>query len=565
MDIGQGVAIVGIGCRFPGGVFTPDQYWDFMLRRGDGIVEVPRERWNTDLFYDPDPAAPGRAYTRHGGFVTRSPWDFDAEFFGISPREAEVMDPQQRWVLEVAWEALDDAGLAGVVSGRDVGVYVGGFMSDNQIRRCMPSERRAMSHFTATGASQTMLSNRLSHALDLRGPSMTIDTACSSSLVAIHEATQAIVHGECEIALAGGVNVMIHPEVFVSMCKGKFLARDGRSKSFDAAADGYGRGEGAGMLVLKSVDAAVRDRDRIYAVIAGSGANQDGHTMGITVPNGVAQRDLARAVCEKANLAPHEIGYVEAHGTGTPVGDPIEVTALGEAYGLAELRTSPLLVGSVKPSIGHLEAAAGVAGVIKAALAIRHRTIPPQAWLENLNPAIPFSDLNIEVVTQTTAFPTPSGRAIAAVNGFGYGGTNGHVILAQAPDMPAPATERPSIALFPISAASKDVCPCCRRRHAQHRGLRVIDRRSLLSRMEPPSASPVPDRAALFRQGRTGATSRRCRCRNNDDQPRYRADWHQTGVRLQWHGTSMVGHGTRTSCHGWAFRARSGRDRFVVR
>ena len=456
MDIGQGVAIVGIGCRFPGGVFTPDQYWDFMLRRGDGIVEVPRERWNTDLFYDPDPAAPGRAYTRHGGFVTRSPWDFDAEFFGISPREAEVMDPQQRWVLEVAWEALDDAGLAGVVTGRNVGVYVGGFMSDNQIRRCMSSERRAMSHFTATGASQTMLSNRLSHALDLRGPSMTIDTACSSSLIAIHEATQAIRHGECEIALAGGVNVMIHPDLFVSMCKGKFLARDGRSKSFDAAADGYGRGEGAGMLVLKSVDAALRDRDRIYAVIVGSGANQDGHTKGITVPNGVAQRDLARAVCEKAKLAQHEIGYVEAHGTGTPVGDPIEVTALGEAYGLAELRTSPLLVGSVKPSIGHLEAAAGVAGVIKAALAIHHRTIPPQAWLENLNPAIPFSDLNLEVVTQTTAFPTPSGRAIAAVNGFGYGGTNGHVILAQAPDMPAPATERPSIALFPISAASND-------------------------------------------------------------------------------------------------------------
>ncbi len=456
MDIDHGVAIVGIGCRFPGGVYTPDQYWDFMLRRGDGIVEVPKERWNTDLFYDPDPAAPGRAYTRHGGFVTRSPWDFDAEFFGISPREAEVMDPQQRWVLEVAWEALDDAGLAGVAPGRDVGVYVGGFMSDNQIRRCMASARRSITHFTATGASQAMLSNRLSHALDLRGPSMTIDTACSSSMVAIHEATQAISRDECEIALAGGVNVMIHPELFVSMCKGKFLARDGRSKSFDAAADGYGRGEGAGMLVLKSVDAALRDRDRIYAVIAGSGANQDGHTMGITVPNGAAQRDLAQAVCERANLAPHEIGYVEAHGTGTPVGDPIEVTALGEAYGLAELRTSPLLVGSVKPSIGHLEAAAGVAGVIKAALAIHHRTIPPQAWLENLNPAIPFSDLNIEVVTQTTAFPTPSGRAIAAVNGFGYGGTNGHAILAQAPDMLAPGTERPSFALFPISAASKD-------------------------------------------------------------------------------------------------------------
>ncbi|GAB2999405.1 type I polyketide synthase [Mycobacterium bourgelatii] len=459
MDTGQGVAIVGMGCRFPGGVFAPDQYWDFMLRRGDGIVEVPRERWNIDLFYDPDPAAPGRAYTRRGGFVTRSPWDFDAEFFGISPREAEVMDPQQSWLLEVAWEALDDAGLAGVAPGRDVGVYIGGFMCDNQVRRAMPSARRAISHFTATGGSQAMLSNRLSHALDLRGPSMTIDTACSSSLVAIHEATQAISRGECEFALAGGVSVMLHPEVFVSMCKGKFLARDGRSKAFDAAADGYGRGEGAGMLVLKSVEAALRDRDRIYAVIAGSGVNQDGRTLGITVPNRVAQRDLAQAVCAKANLAPHEIGYVEAHGTGTPVGDPIEVTALSEAYGLAEQRTGALLVGSVKPSIGHLEAAAGVAGVIKAALAIRHRTIPAQGWLENLNPAIPFDDLNIEVVTQTTAFPTPSGRAIAAVNGFGYGGTNGHVILAQAPDVPATAAERPSITLFPISGANKDaVC-----------------------------------------------------------------------------------------------------------
>lgn len=456
MDIGAGVAIVGIGCRFPGGVFTPDQYWDFMLRRGDGIVEVPGDRWNTDLYYDPDPEAPGRAYTRHGGFVTCSPWDFDAEFFGISPREAEVMDPQQRWVLEVAWEALDDAGLAGMASGHDVGVYIGGFMSDNQIRRCMSSARRAISHYTATGASQAMLSNRLSHALDLRGPSMTIDTACSSSIVAIHQATQAISRGECEFALAGGVNVMTHPEVFVSMCKGRFLAPDGRSKSFDAAADGYGRGEGAGMLVLKGVDAAMRDRDRIYAVIAGSGANQDGHTMGITVPNGAAQRQLARDVCTTANLAPHEIGYVEAHGTGTPVGDPIEVAALGEAYGLAESRTSPLLVGSVKSSIGHLEAAAGVAGVIKAALAIKHRTVPPQAWLDTLNPAIPFRDLNIEVVTRTTAFPTPSGRAIAAVNGFGYGGTNGHVILAQPPDMPARSTERGPTTIFPISAATQD-------------------------------------------------------------------------------------------------------------
>ena len=457
MGIGAGVAIVGIGCRFPGGVFTPDQYWNFMLQRGDAVIEIPQDRWNVDLFYDADPDAPGRAYTRHGGFVTLSPWDFDAEFFGISPREAEVMDPQQRWVLEVAWEALDDAGMSGAVSGRNVGVYVGGFMSDNQIRRHLPSARRAVSNYTGTSSSLAMVSNRLSHALDLRGPSMTIDTACSSSLVAIHQATQAVVRGECDVALAGGVNVMIHPEVFVTMCKGKFLAPDGRCKSFDAAADGYGRGEGAGMIVLKPVDAALRDRDRIYAVIAGSGANQDGHTMGITVPNGAAQRDLARRVCGQAGLTPHQIGYVEAHGTGTAVGDPIEVTALGEAYGRDESRTQPLLIGSVKASIGHLEAASGVAGVIKAALAVHHRTIPPQVGLDTLNPAIPFSELNVEVVTDTTPFPAHSGPAIAAVNGFGYGGTNAHVILAEPPETtPQAGTVQLPVRLLPISAASEE-------------------------------------------------------------------------------------------------------------
>jgi acyl transferase domain-containing protein/NADPH:quinone reductase-like Zn-dependent oxidoreductase/acyl carrier protein len=457
MSLGAGVAIVGIGCRFPGGVFTPGQYWDFMLRRDDAVIEIPQDRWNVDLFYDADPDAPGRAYTRHGGFVTLSPWDFDAEFFGISPREAEVMDPQQRWVLEVAWEALDDAGMSGAVSGGNVGVYVGGFMSDNQIRRHLPSARRAINNYTGTSSSLAMVSNRLSYALDLRGPSMTIDTACSSSLVAIHQATQAVVRGECDVALAGGVNVMIHPEVFVTMCKGKFLARDGRCKSFDAAADGYGRGEGAGMIVLKPVDAALRDGDRIYAVIAGSGANQDGRTMGITVPNGVAQRDLARQVCGQAGLTPDQIGYVEAHGTGTAVGDPIEVTAMGEAYSRDELRTQPLLIGSVKSSIGHLEAASGVAGVIKAALAVHHRTIPPQVGPDTLNPAIPFGDLNVEVVTETTPFPAHSGAAIAAVNSFGYGGTNAHVILAEPPETTSQAgTAQPSVRLLPISAASED-------------------------------------------------------------------------------------------------------------
>jgi acyl transferase domain-containing protein/NADPH:quinone reductase-like Zn-dependent oxidoreductase/NADP-dependent 3-hydroxy acid dehydrogenase YdfG/acyl carrier protein len=449
------VAIVGMGCRFPGDVHSPDQYWQFMLRRGDGIIEVPSERWNADLFYDPDPDAPGRAYTRHGGFLTSSPWEFDPEFFGIAPREAAVMDPQQRWVLEVAVDALDDAGMAGRVGGRDVGVYIGGFMSDNQIRRHLPAARTAIDNHTGTSSSLAMVSNRLSYALDLRGPSMTIDTACSSSLVAIHQATQALVRGECEVALAGGVNVMVHPEVFVTMCKGRFLSPDGRCKSFDASADGYGRGEGAGVVVLKHIDAAIRDGDRIYAVIKGTGANQDGRTPGITVPSEAAQRTLAWRVCAQAGFAPADIGYVEAHGTGTAVGDPIEVAALGQAYGRSANRSRPLVVGSVKAAIGHLEAAAGVAGLIKAALTVYHRTIPPQAWLDKLNPAIPFDDLNIRIATRTEPFPDGYEQAVVAINGFGYGGTNAHVILAEAPKL-RPVPQRAGVAkIMPVSGGSE--------------------------------------------------------------------------------------------------------------
>lgn len=454
--ISRDVAIVGMGCRFPGGVHDPLEYWRFLTGKGDGIVEVPADRWNLELFYDPDPDAPGRMYTRHGGFLTDSLWDFDPEFFGISPREASIMDPQQRLVLEVAWEALDDAGLAGRVGGRDVGVYVGAFMNDNQVRRQMPAARTALSNHTPTSSGSTMLSNRLSYVLDLRGPSLTIDTACSSSLVAIHEAAQAVARGFCEIAIAGGVNVMLHPETTVSMCKGRFLAPDGRCKSFDASADGYARGEGAGMIVVKALDEALRDGDRVYAVIKGSGVNQDGRTTGITVPNPDAQAALASRVYADAGIDPSEIGYVEAHGTGTAIGDPLEMAALGRAVGNVDGRTEPLVVGSVKAAIGHLEAAAGVAGVMKAALVIYHNTIAPQAWLQTLNPAIPFSQLNLRVPTEVEAFPSSYAQPLAAVNGFGYGGTNAHVVLAAGPT-PVPVLEQQhgGARIFPISGASE--------------------------------------------------------------------------------------------------------------
>jgi acyl transferase domain-containing protein len=452
------VAITGIGCRFPGNVHDPGEFWDFLLDKGDGIVEVPKDRWDVDRFYDPDPDAPGRMYTRRAGFLTDPLWEFDPEYFGISPREAAIMDPQQRLLLEVAVEALEDAGMVARVGGRSVGVYIGGFMTDNQVGRHMITARSAISSHTPTSGTLTMLSNRLSYVLDLVGPSMTIDTACSSSLVAIHEAVQSIVRGESELAIAGGVNAMLRPETFVSMCKGRFLAPDGRCKTFDASADGYARGEGAGAIILKPLDAARADGDRVYAVIKATGANQDGRTSGITVPNPVSQEALARRVLREAGICGADIGYVEAHGTGTAIGDPLEMQAVGGAYGTAPGRQSALVVGSVKASIGHLEAAAGVASVIKAALVVHHRTIPPQAWLRELNPAIPFEALNLRVPTEVERFPSGYDLINVAVNGFGYGGTNAHVIMQEPPPPRAVTTaspSRPSLRVLPISGRTE--------------------------------------------------------------------------------------------------------------
>ena len=449
------VAIVGIGCRLPGKVHGPDQLWDFLLAHGDGIIEVPADRWSLDRFYDPDPDMPGRMYTRSGGFLQDSLWDFDPEFFGISAREASTMDPQQRLLLEVAQEAMDDAGMSGRVAGRPIGVYVGGFTVDNQTLRQRHTNRRAINSHTATAGTFTMLSNRISFVYDLRGPSMTIDTACSSSLVALHEATQAIARGEIELALVGGVNAMLIPETSVTMSKGRFLAEDGHCKTFDAAADGYGRGEGAGILVLKPLADATRDQDQIYAVIRATGVNQDGRTSGITVPNPQAQADLIRHVLRESGLRPEQIGYVEAHGTGTAVGDPLEMAALGETLGRVEGRTADLVVGSIKNSIGHLEAAAGVASLIKAALTLHHRQLAPQATLNRLNPAIPFAEHRIRVITEAEPFPADYTTAAVAVNGFGYGGTNAHAVLVEAPKPAQPVVRKAPAHVLAVSGRNE--------------------------------------------------------------------------------------------------------------
>jgi acyl transferase domain-containing protein/NADPH:quinone reductase-like Zn-dependent oxidoreductase/acyl carrier protein len=450
------VAIVGIGCRLPGKVRGPDELWEFLLAHGDGIIEVPADRWSLDRYYDADPETPGRMYTRSGGFLQDSLWDFDPEFFGISPREASIMDPQQRLLLEVAQEAMDDAGVSGQVAGRPVGVYVGGFTADNLSLRHLPTALAAVNSHTPTAGMLTMLSNRISFVYDLRGPSMTIDTACSSSLVALHEATQAIARREIELALVGGVNAMFTPEMFVGMCKGRFLAEDGHCKTFDAAADGYGRGEGAGVVVLKPLADANHDHDRIYAVIRATGANQDGRTPGITVPNPEAQADLIRRVTAEAGLRPEQIGYVEAHGTGTAVGDPIEMAALGAALGRVEGRTTDLVVGSIKNSIGHLEAAAGVASVVKAALTLHHHQLAPQATLNRLNPAIPFAEHRLRVITEAQPFPADHATAAASVNGFGYGGTNAHAVLVEAPKPAPPAARRAPARVLPVSGRNAD-------------------------------------------------------------------------------------------------------------
>ena len=426
------LAIVGIGCRFPGGVKDPATFWDLCVNAKDGIVDVPKDRWDTDWLYDPDPNKPGKMFVRRGGFIDQPIDQFDALFFGISPREAERMDPQQRLLLETSWEALEDAGIPPEnLAGSNTGVFIGAFTFDNQVTQLGVESRHVISAQTPTSSTFTMLSNRLSYFYDFRGPSVSMDTACSSSLVAFHHACQAVWEGTCHMALAGGANVVFRPETVISMCKGGFLSPDGRSKSFDSRANGYGRGEGSGIVVIKPLTDALADNDRIYSVIRATGVNQDGRTNGITVPNPDSQRALCRDVCERAGIDPASVQYLEAHGTGTPVGDPIEAKSLGTIYGKARPDGETVALGSIKANIGHTEAAAGVAGIIKACLSLHHSTIPPLANLEEPNPDIPFEELGLRLPRSAEPMENQHGLPTAAINSFGYGGTNAHAILEQ--------------------------------------------------------------------------------------------------------------------------------------
>lgn len=446
-------AVVGYAARLPGSP-DADAFWDLLREGRDAISEVPADRWNAEAFYDAEPGAPGKVATRRAGFVD-DVTGFDAPFFGMSTREVRQMDPQHRLLLETSWHALEHAGIApSTLAGSDTGVFVGlathdylGIMSDQL-------DYPEIEAYMAIGTSNAAAAGRISYRLGLQGPAVAVDTACSSSLVAIHQACQALQLGECDLALAGGANVLLTPATMITFSNAHMLAPDGRCKTFDAAADGYVRGEGCGIVVIKRLEDAVRDGDHIRAVIRGSAINQDGASGGLTVPNGVAQQRVIGAALRRAGVAPHDVDYLEAHGTGTSLGDPIEAQAAGAALGEGREADRPLLIGSAKTNIGHLEAAAGIAGVIKVILALEHETLPRHLNFANPSPHIPWHRLPVQVLTEARPWHRADRPRIAGVSSFGFAGTNAHVILEEAP-LPAPgdigqAAEGPQ--LLPLSA-----------------------------------------------------------------------------------------------------------------
>lgn len=450
----QPIAVIGIGCRFPGGANDPEAFWRLLLDGVDTVGDIPADRWDARAYYHPDPARPGKMYSRRGSFLQNVDL-FDADFFGISPREAASVDPQQRLLLEVAWEALEDGGqIPQRLAGTPVGVFVGVSCTDYTMlrRRDLPS----INAYTGTGGDHSIAANRISHAFDFHGPSMAIDTACSSSLVAVHLAGESLLRGESSLALAGGAKLIFDPSYYISFCKANMLSPRGQCSSFAAQADGYVRAEGVGIVVLKPLSEALANGDPIYATIRATAVNQDGRTSGISLPNGLAQQDLLRQAYARAGIAPRAVQYVEAHGTGTPAGDPIECEALGKVLGTGRGDGDCLRIGSVKSNIGHAETASGIAGLIKAVLALRHRHIPANLHFRIPNPNIPFDALQLQVQQTGEPWPETSGPAIAGVNSFGFGGTSAHAVLEEfrPSHRTRPAQPSSGAMLLPISARS---------------------------------------------------------------------------------------------------------------
>ncbi len=466
------IAIIGIGCRFPGGVTDPESFWDLLFNGVDAISEVPADRWDIDAYYGPDPGTPGKMYTRYGGFI-HDVDQFDPTFFGISPREANSMDPQQRLLLEVAWEALENAGQAPDQLGESpTGVYIGVTMNDYVQVQSNLNSPDLTGTYRITGNLFNSIAGRISYTLGLHGPAMAIDTACSSSLVTIHQAVQSLRSGETDMVLAGGVNLILSPEITLSACQANMLAPDGRCKTFDSRADGFIRSDGIGVVVMKRLSDALQNGDQIWALIRGSSVNHDGFSSGFSVPNKLAQEAAIKAALKSAGVAPQEIGYVETHGTGTSLGDPIEVRALEAALTQERSADSPLYLGSVKTNFGHTEAAAGVAGLIKAVLALQHKVIPPHLHLQKLNPFIEWSKTPLLIPTKPTEFPSINGHYLAGVSSFGVSGINAHIILEAAPDLSDKGEctddmERP-VQLLCLSAQTEIALQAQAERHAAY-------------------------------------------------------------------------------------------------
>ena len=424
------IAIIGMSCRFPGGANEPEAFWQLLSLGQDAVTEIPPERWDVEAYYDPNPNALRKMYTREAGFLQHPIDEFDPHFFGISPREANSLDPQHRLLLEVSWDALENAAQSLDKIANRTGIFVGIGQNDYAHLQAMMLAPEEIDVYASTGNGYSFASGRLSYILGLQGPNMALDTACSSSLVAVHLACVALRNQECDLALASGVQLMVSPEVMIALSRMRALSPDGRCKAFSAQADGYGRGEGCGVVVLKRLSDARRDGDNILALIRGSAVNHDGPSSGLTVPNGLAQEVLIRQALSNAQVEPRQIAYVEAHGTGTSLGDPIEVEALNAVFG-EETRENPLLIGSVKSNIGHLEAAAGIASLIKVILALQHGKIPASLHFNEPNPHILWEKWPVKVPTSTE--PWPASERLAGVSSFGLSGTNAHLVLEAAP------------------------------------------------------------------------------------------------------------------------------------
>jgi acyl transferase domain-containing protein len=425
------LAVVGMSCRLPGGVNSPEEFWQLLVDKKDAITDIPQDRWNLEDYFDPDPAEPGKIYVKQGGFVDGA-YQFDPDLFGLSKRESISMDPQQRLLLQLSWEALERAGIAPrkAESRNNTGLFIGMATNDYARFHMHSANTCDIDVYSFTGCAPSIASGRISQLLDLGGPTLTVDTACSSSIVALHLARQSILNDECEIALVGGVNLMLTPENTVYFCKTSALSPDSRCHTFDEKANGYVRSEGAGVIVLKRLSQAIADKDNILAVLLGSAINHDGEGIGLTAPNGESQQRLVEKALKTAGVNSDEISYIEAHGTGTPLGDPIELQALGKVF---SSRKNLIAIGSCNSNIGHTEAAAGVVGIIKTVLCLQHKKLAPNLHFNQASSFIPWDKLPLRVVKDVEDWQPISGKRIAGVSSFGFSGTNSHAIFTEPP------------------------------------------------------------------------------------------------------------------------------------